>query len=428
MIAPVPGQSASIVGDESLVPQGAALASPGMIGPSVNDPLRILLTGTYNSCNKGDAAMQVTAIAELRRVNPDATITVSTPFPSLDRDLYSPVPVVKSGRRQGTAIARGLAWMVCRRLLGRGPVTEALASAEADATDSADVVVDLSGDMMTEDSGVLVGFSHMFPLLLAWACGTPYALLAQSIGPFRVLRPLARFLLKRAVLVTAREDLTSRNLQELAVRHDTTADLAFLLPPEVAEVDLPSGRLLAVVLSPLVANRYQRRTSRPLVADVAPAIDELAARLDATIVLLGHVTGPTVAKDDRITASELAGHLRHRHVVLDADLTPGQIKWVIGRAAAVVSARMHANIAALSQGVPALAISYSHKTSGIMAEFDQGDVVVDIDSIEDDLELAVVRFSSNLDARRATIEERLAEVRNRSKANVELLALRLVPE
>jgi colanic acid/amylovoran biosynthesis protein len=48
----------------------------------------------------------------------------------------------------------------------------------------------------------------------------------------------------------------------------------------------------------------------------------------------------------------------------------------------MMGARMHANIGALSSGIPTIAIAYSHKTPGIMGALSQSDLVLDIDKLD----------------------------------------------
>lgn len=123
--------------------------------------------------------------------------------------------------------------------------------------------------MLTEDSGIRVGFSHLLTLLLASAWGTPYALVAQSIGPFRRLRALARALINGAVLVTVREDETLKHLAEIGCQKvDVTADLAFILAP--SKIDqvagfIPEEKFIGVSISQMAADRhrgFQRRPAR----------------------------------------------------------------------------------------------------------------------------------------------------------------------
>jgi hypothetical protein len=64
------------------------------------DMIRIALTGTYCSCNKGDAAMELGALQALGQLIQDAEFTIHTPFPEIDRKVYGATHLFKSSRRQ----------------------------------------------------------------------------------------------------------------------------------------------------------------------------------------------------------------------------------------------------------------------------------------------------------------------------------------
>ncbi len=346
---------------------------------------RILVTGTYCSLNRGDAAMQLACALGLRARIPDARIAIHAPFPGIDEPFYARygLPVVPSSRRR---LVRGtLLWA---RMAGAGRTARKAAPGrphpppdERRAIAEADLVVDLSGDMLTEDAGLHVAYSHYLPLLQALAAGTPLALCAQSVGPFRFSAPLARRILEGAELVTLRESRSLDHLERIGAeprRLEVTADLSFALPPAppdavdaaLAEEGLSGdGPWLGVSLSGLV-ERYRSRGggAESLAAFLAPAL---------RILLVPHVFGPKPIQDDRRALAELRSALDGRAAVVDGEHGPEVLKGIIGRCAVFVGARMHAVMAALSTAVPVLAIAYSHKAPGIMTEFEVGDRVID---------------------------------------------------
>jgi polysaccharide pyruvyl transferase WcaK-like protein len=175
---------------------------------------RILLTGTYCSVNKGDACMQAVFVSEFQRYQRGSLITIASPFPERDVAYYAPTPVIKSRRRN--LLLATFHWVMLEFLsalgirLSRYPLSE-----EIDGMIHADAVVDLSGDMLTEDYGPLVGYSHFLPLMQAQALGRPVIICAQSVGPFHRLTPLARRILSRAKLITVRDQVSVGLLERL---------------------------------------------------------------------------------------------------------------------------------------------------------------------------------------------------------------------
>ncbi len=365
---------------------------------------RVALTGTYNSCNKGDAAMQLAMSSELvRRFGDRLEITVYSPFPQLDAQFYGDLPVSFDDRRQLFRSTLGLL---------AGPLKRAFSRA--------DLVIDLSGDMLTEDYGPHVAWSHFLPLLRARRSGTPYMLAAQSIGPFKLTTPIARQVIRQAAAVTVRDAiskdyLASLGLQEPLVKQ--TADMAFLLPAiDAAEADRfiaaagldPALPTVSISLSRLVAKRYDKRHGEgAFVALMARALGALSREHAVQLLFVAHVTGPAASKDDRIIAREVLAMMDTANATLfDRDARPEELKGVIGRCVATIGCRMHANIASLSSNVPVLALAYSHKTPGIMRACGLEDMVLDVDRFEPD-EFAA--FANRLLAEREVLAGRMAD-------------------
>lgn len=366
--------------------------------------MRILLTGTYNCHNKGDATMELVARQRIRDALPDAEVVISSPFPALDGPFYAPTPLVPCSRRKliraTCELLAGLLWRAARAVSGQD-LPALLPGAAMKATRRADLVIDLSGDMLTESSGPHVAYSHFIPLLRALVLGRPYLLCAQSIGPFRLTRPLARFLLRRAAAITVREQVSRDYLQSLGIDPSLvrqTADLAFLLEPAPAErareimasegVPLDAPCLIGLSVSRLIESRYRKGNPeagrRDFAALMAAVIDALVERTGATVVLVPHVTGPSEAKDDRRIGREIRKLVARPCAVrgLEGDYRPEELKAVIAQCRVFVGARMHANMAALASGVPTVALAYSHKTRGIMAACGQSERVVPIEALE----------------------------------------------
>lgn len=400
--------------------------------------VRILLTGTYCSKNKGDAAMQQVFAAVMRERMPAAVITIASPFPQLDAAYYAPVPLLRS-RRRNLPIA-SLHWMLLEmmRIVGYKPSRYPLDS-EIDAMLRSDAVVDLSGDMLTEDYGPLVGFSHFLPLLQALAMKRPLVICAQSVGPFRWLAPLARWIFSRASLVTVREAFSLGLLEDLG--HEKlaaiqTADLAFMLRPATTErveqilaeekIKVGNRHLLGVSVSALLANRTNRHlegASEDKVAVFAEALDRVVGSRGIQVVLVSHVFGPKPSGDDRLVAERLASKMRHSVYVVRGEYRPEEIKGVIARCDYFVGCRMHANIAALDSGVPVVGVGYSHKTLGIMADLGVKDWVVGVEGLAaDHLAATIELLIGQASDYRQQLLKRLPETRRRSRQNIEMIA------
>lgn len=102
---------------------------------------------------------------------------------------------------------------------------------------------------------------------------------------------------------------------------------------------------------------------------MARIIDQLTFTLNATVVFVPYVIEPW-ANDDRTVADDICKKVmrRQRIVSIENEYTTEEFKGIIGQCDLLIGARMHATIASTSMCVPTVAISYSHKTNGIIGE------------------------------------------------------------
>ena len=394
--------------------------------------MTVLLTGTYSSRNKGDLAMQLTAARLFQERG--AAVTSCVPFPDLDRPVYTAagVETVPSNRRKLIRATWQLARLGVWRLLGRRP-SWLVRDRSLEPFRRADVIVDLSGDMLTEDYGPHVAYSHFIPLLKALLLDRPLVILAQSIGPFRVTRPLAKAILRRAETITVRDPVSRDYLLTLGVTPDeVTADLAFALEPSPAgrlrelweEVGVtPGSRLLGVSVSGLIASHHNKRgpAGADFYQEMASALDEFAETHNAQIAFFPHVTGPATSKDDRVTAQRVRDLMATSTHAVEDDLAPAEIKGMIGATTWFVGCRMHSNIAALSSEVPAAAIAYSHKTLGIMTGLGLEDYVLDVADVSADSVGALLeRVVADAAEIRSVLHREIPAHKARAVRNVEM--------
>jgi colanic acid/amylovoran biosynthesis protein len=404
---------------------------------------RILQTGTYSSWNKGDAAMQIGTALAIRRQWPNADVVISAPFQRQDEPFYGGIArVVPCLRRRlvfaSFQVIRAGLWRLVRDLAGIAP-DWLIPDAELRATREADLVIDLSGDMLTDDYGPHVAWSHYIPIINALLLDRPVYICAQSIGPFRWTGWIARRIFRRAAAITVRDEISLRHLEEIGLddaRVELTADMAFLLEPALpyrvdeilaAENICFEGRpVLGVSLSRILEGRYIAENSgaaKSFVKLFADVLDRFAAEKGVAVLFVPHVTGPTPEKNDRNIATEVAAAMRTPAHVIHGDYRPEELKGLITRCSLFLGARMHANIAALSSGVPVVALSYSHKTPGIMALFGQSGYVVDGGEITGVLLQGKIDDAwAGRDHAAATISRAFSDLRERALRNLDIAA------
>ncbi len=379
--------------------------------------------------------MQQVFAAELQKRYPEAEVVIASPFPQLDTPYYAHVTVIRS-RRRNLPLAT-LHWLILdfMRLLGYTPHRYPIGE-EIDTMINADAIVDLSGDMLTEDYGFLVGYSHFLPLLQAQALGRQVVICAQSVGPFRRLAPLAKRIFSRAKLVTIRETLSTNLLAELAepaISPVHTADLAFMLKPApliridtilTAENIPPHTRpRLGVSVSALLANKTNRNlgtSDQDKLAIFAEALDQVVDKLGVEVLLVPHVYGPRPSGDDRQVGQRMAAQMQHTPLCLNGEYRPEEIKGIIASCDAFVGCRMHANIAALDNGIPVLAIGYSHKTRGILNDLGLSEWVIPVNDLEAQrLSASIIKLFAEATTYRQQLSTTLPEMKKRAQQNIE---------
>jgi len=382
-------------------PQSGLVGQAGTLSqPSREPSLRFVLTGTFHSLNRGDSAMQLAAAQTLRALWPEAHIAIHSPNAAADRNLYREFAVLACSRRRPLAalraVARAALW---RATSGRVPL-----SVELQSYRKATVVIDLSGDGLTETFGWRCPLSHTIPLLLAHLLRVPFCLMAQTIGPFHRFRPWFRWILSRAAFITARDADTFRYLSawNLPCPVELTADVAFLLEPgsqtaataylrSLGDFD-PSRPTLGITPSNLYNVKSPKNGSRRArLQDCLSAVSSVCAsfsrNVGAQVLVIPHVFGPGEVYDDRGSAEILAAAItaagRKPLVVKDA-LAPPELKALIRCCDLFVGFRMHSVIAAVSQAIPVLAIAYSPKLNALMERLGVGEFATDLFALEAD--------------------------------------------
>jgi colanic acid/amylovoran biosynthesis protein len=404
---------------------------------------RIVLTGTYCSKNKGDAGMRIAAADSIRESIRDVRVTILTPFPEIDRYAYNGDPIIKCSRRDPIRAFELIAFSVWHRMAKRfGIRPEKLkCSTEMRSYLDADLIVDLSGDGLTEEYGLKCVISHLVPVIVGIMLGKPVFLCAQTIGPLGRSRFLAKWIFKRVDVITAREPVSMDYLRCLGLngpRITQTADMAFSLKPCSARHAYSILEFEGIdVIRPLVGISVSRLHGHMLevghrclkkgefASVMASVADRIVENTGADVVLVSHTTGPGIDRDDREAAVEVKAACRNprRVHVIKGDYSPSELKGIIGRMQLFVGLRMHSNIASLSMCVPTVAIAYGPKAHGIMALSGQSERTLDLRGLcEDRLYGMVEKAWNERQEIRRELETVMPRIKELSAGNIEIIA------
>lgn len=283
------------------------------------------------------------------------------------------------------------------------------------------------------------------PQLLALWLDVPLVQLPQTYGPFRTwpARWIARHILLRSRAVYSRDVAGPAFVAELtrgrAPRAQVAPDWGFLLPPRPLEEPV-DARLnewaehhLVVGINPsqlLHSGGYSGDNMFGLRDDYQDLMRRLIARLlqqpEYFILLVPHVGGEA-GEAERPLCRELRDAFAAEHPdrigFVDLPLDHRQTKHVIGRCDLFIGARMHACIAAVSQGVPTLALAYSDKFAGVMAVLaSEAVTVVDLRrSGLPEIEAALVELRDRRHELRNDLNDRMPNIRHHIVASADTL-------
>lgn len=259
------------------------------------------------------------------------------------------------------------------------------------------------GDSFSDIYGMRRLLYVLLPQFLALLLDRPVVQLPQTYGPFygRLARCLARNILNRTSYIASRDHDGEKIVSTITRgkrRAEFTHDMAFLMPPTSPSATVVdrmediarTGDVIGLNISGLLwIGGYTRDNSLGVRGDYRELIRRIAAHLvgryNVRILLVPHVYGTHGEGDVGAILQFLEQaqrNLRERLTFVDSRLDQNEIKWLIGKCDFFIGSRMHACIAALSQGVPAVGLAYSAKFAGVFNTIAVGDLALDLRSMD----------------------------------------------
>lgn len=249
-----------------------------------------------------------------------------------------------------------------------------------------------SGGKLTDSYTV---YYQVFHILLAHSLKIPVYVMPNSLGPFRGLgvERLVRAALSPCRLVSARESISLRMLQDIGIDAIHSPDLGFSLEGDGRAVEFVRALRRSHEGRPLVAltvrpHRYPG-CDNPLAKseDFAEAIAAFASQLylDGYFpVLVEQVISFTMNESDMVTISEVTRQLELGEfaIIANPDFTCRDLRAIYGEFDYVVGTRFHSAIFAMAAHVPTIAISYGgNKGQGIMKDMQLADFAIPIEDV-----------------------------------------------
>lgn len=286
-----------------------------------------------------------------------------------------------------------------KALADRNPYFKALTEAEL----AADIT---GGDSFSDIYGMrrfILGFLHK------WLVGVfqkKLILFPQTYGPFNryVTKILARRILNYTTVIYSRDQSGISYVKKLLNTENTDGkirflyDLGFVLDsrrPEsrninsLEQIKAKNRALIGLNVSGLLShggysgdNRFNLMVDYP--ALIKSVIELFMGYGDTAVLLVPHVF--TLQQPDMESDAAACGEVfeqtakkyKDRIFLVHNYCNQNEIKYIIGLCSFFIGSRMHACIAALSQGIPAVGLAYSKKFAGVFESVGVGELVVDM--------------------------------------------------
>jgi colanic acid/amylovoran biosynthesis protein len=379
----------------------------------INLNYKILITNGYSWYNKGDSAIVITMAESLRNFLPNSDISIITIYPEEDAIHYKKynINVIKNiinntsliGHRIGMlkSIFKASKIVFCATLysMSKSYPRMVLTDEEKILLESyidSDIIISCGGGFI-QDSNLVAFLTNIFQIYISILIKKPTVIYAQSIGPFkyRFTKIISKMIINSCSIITLRENISREYLEKMGVTRPkifVTADSAFTLKSAELADTTNIEKMLNGFNRPFVGitvrkwifplQKYPGKKQIEYEMIMAKLIDYLSEKLGATIIFIPQVIA--INDDDRMAAKNVYYYVKNKNKfkILKSDYSPEQIKSLIGQMDIFIGTRMHSNIFALSMCIPVIAISYEHKTDGIMSMLGMKEWVVKIDELE----------------------------------------------
>jgi polysaccharide pyruvyl transferase WcaK-like protein len=339
----------------------------------------------------------------------------------------------------------GLIRTIASSLLGKIDVST------GDPFTRSDVIIDLNSDALNEYYGIVYPLFTLLNIMFASLSGKPVVVAPCSIGTFKnpFIRRFASFALNRTRVIVVRELISIDNLHRLNVSRPKVvfaSDLAFLFEPENAEetkkklvelgIDKEKRPLIGIAPSQIIhyyafhqKNEPRSKKRMRYINLMAEFADFIVEKIGATVMLVPHSYSETgdlasyADLDDRDACRDIYMKARNQKYVIPVLESYGadKIKGLIGSCDVFIACRMHASIAATSQCVPTIVLSYGTKFKGIIGDLiDQKDQIVnagdDYDTVLDQLKTKTMKAWEDRRSVRRSLQSTLPQVRKSARS------------
>ncbi len=279
-------------------------------------------------------------------------------------------------------------------------------------------------------------YYSLFHVKLAQSFNKNIYVMPNSFGPFKGIgiKRMVKNIIGKCKLVTVRESISSKMLDEIGVEHKQFPDLGFFL-----EKNSKDNNEVSCIREEFKDYKLVGITARPY---RFPNSDNPAEKYDKYIdsmkefckwlyanrflpVFIEHTLSENTHENDGTAISDITDYLnRGEYTIISNDnYTSKDLKAIYSNLDYVVGTRFHSVIFSLSEGTPSIAITYGgNKGQGIMKDIGLQEYAISIERVNYD---ELVEKFIELDKDRVNYRERLKNylnsARDRRKELIELI-------
>ena len=246
-------------------------------------------------------------------------------------------------------------------------------------------VVILGGDYLTNKWKYTSWISNLVMLNALNKCGKEVHIISNTVGEFPLLlKPFVKFVFNNFKTIWCRDRDSQNRCWRIGIKNNLyyAPDLAFLPLHNELKYDILEKlkkTYCTIVISGLwgqYAHTYKEYVNG--VKCIARKFYDLTGK---DIIILSHSKSPP----DVQLAKDIVNNEKHMSTPSDPEnATPSSLRNIVGNSYLNISFRMHSAISSLTKGVPVVAVAYSHKYKGVIADgFDLPELVVNKHSRRD---------------------------------------------
>jgi len=402
----------------------------------------LILNAHWN--NRGDEAAiraMIDSIREKMEVDKMSIMLLSNDrrfFPYHDIELVDPFPTYTQGRIVSKLLFLGDSLAM---LLSGGRYALTKQGREYLRTlDGTDFVIHAPGgpsigDLYSGPFGIFE-LTYLIRLWISIIKNKPVFFYAPSMGPFTGVRNILRkYVLRKSIGIIVREEISQKNLSEqLGLNAIVTIDSA--LQNEVHESDLQNIEQIGEIISKLTNKKVIGMTItdlrwHPIYKTNANLQERIRTEITHTIdyltdngyeiLLIPQLFG---SQDDMTLLEYFKEKARNNGEVsiLPQFIDAYGQQYIISHLYCVIGMRYHPTIFAAKGRVPAIAISYEHKTKGFMDKLGRLDSLIPVEDIDSERIIEKFKYiEENYDFIRDHLFNRVPKLIEISQKTTEIL-------